>query len=619
MRVPIFLWLAILAQSSLAAESVAATPARLQALSARPEWRALLHVPAGATRSEVNSPAFFLSPEGQGSPEAELQATLAAWDQPLPTPADAHPRCRFPARYRWLGEQLPLPEVAPITCAEYQTWARPTQLRSVSLLMVSGYLGNPASSFGHALLKLDHQDDSGAGRLLDRAFNFGARVPEDEPPLLYILRGLFGGYQAGFSSGAYYQQDQVYARTEFRDIWQYRLALDETETRRLAEHLWELTGRDVTYYFLTKNCAYRLAELLTVASHRPYTPTARVWFAPVELVHGLKHPPDAPPLLVEEPRYFPSAQRQLYWQFARLHGAEVGLANRLIAEGVESAPAVLAQVSPARRVELVDALLAYYEYRLAAVETEEAAEPALREAKTRALRLRLGLPLRTEDPPAVPAIPDPSHGAPPMLVAGGALLPEGGSALRLRYAPYFQDLIGRHSAGFGELVVLDTELRIADRELRLDNVDLVRVRKLADVPDIAGESQWSWQARAGVGRDRPLDLTDDDSPLHVQAAAGIGRARQLADPLMAYLMLQTTGFSGGPWLRGGPAAGLVWRAQDWGLRAEFTGGTEAEGAGWTRHYLVEARVSLSRRVELRTQWQQYQGESEGLLALHWMW
>lgn len=602
----------------LTAPAAAATVEDLVRIANAPEWRQLLHVPPGSDRSEINSPTFFLAAEGPQSPEAELQATLAAWNQPVRDPVDAHPRCRFPARYRWLREQGVLSAVPPIRCAEYEAWARPEELRSVSLLMVSGFLGNPASSFGHALLKLDHRDDAAGGRLLDRSFNFGARVPEQEPTLLYILRGLLGGYQAGFSSGAYYQQDQVYARTEFRDIWEYRLALSPEETGRLVDHLWEMSGRDLTYYFLTKNCAYRLAELLSVATRRPYTPAARLWFTPVELFHGLHAPAKAPPLLTETPGFFASSQRQLYAQFARLRGDEVDLANRLISGGVEAAPALLKEVQPQRRVELIDTLLAYYEYRLAA-QLEEDEEPSLREAKTRALRLRLGLPPRTSDPPPPPAIPDPTLGAPPMLTAAGALRGGQDTRLRLRYAPYFQDLIGRHSAGFSELVVLDTQLRADGDRLALDQLDVVRIRKLADVPDIAGENQWSWQARGGFGREQPVSIPGEGNAFRPQGAAGLGRARQLAEPLMGYAMLQATGFAGGPWLRAGPAAGLVWRGRDWGLRAEFAGGSEVDGLSWSRHYLVEARASLSRRVELRAQWQRYQSESEGQLALHWMW
>ena len=602
----------------VARASLAGASPDIAGLSRAESWRQLLHVPPGASRSEINSPRFFLAADGRDSPEAELRATLQAWTDPVGIPADRHPRCRFPARYLWLQERLALPPVAPIHCADYEAWARPGQLRSASLLMVSGFLGNPASSFGHALLKLNHQDDDAGGRLLDRSFNFGARVPEHEPTPLYILRGLFGGYQAGFSSGAYYQQDQVYARTEFRDIWEYRLALDSGQTRLLAAHLWEMSGQDLTYYFLTKNCAYRLAELMSLATGRAYTPAARVWFTPVELVHGLHAPADAPPLLDGDPRYFPSSQRQLYWQFERLQGDEVDQANRLIRGGVEAAPAVLDAVRPERRVELVDTLLAYYEYRLAA-QPEDQAEPALREAKTRALRLRLGLPPREQDPPPPPAIPDPTRSAPPMLTAAGALLHEDAGALRLRYAPYFQDLIGRHSAGYGELVVLDTQLRWSDRQLRLDQLDLVRVRKLAVVPPITGENQWSWQARAGLGRERPVPASDGTAALRGHAAGGLGRAWQVADAWMGYALVQATGFSGGPWLRGGPLLGLASRSAGYGWRVEFAGGSEAAGASWTRHYLVEGRAGLSRRLELRGQWQHYQGSSEGLLALDWMW
>lgn len=52
--------------------------------------------------SQADDPDFFLSPAGKRSPHAELIATLEAIQRP--GGGDAHPRCRFPARDRWLRQ-----------------------------------------------------------------------------------------------------------------------------------------------------------------------------------------------------------------------------------------------------------------------------------------------------------------------------------------------------------------------------------------------------------------------------------------------------------------------------------------------------------------------------------
>ena len=617
MRSLVFLLALSLCAPVLAAESTV-WQAQAAELAQAPEWRGLLHVAPDTDRSEVNSPEFFLSARGQQSPAAELAATIDGWFQPVTAPADRHPRCRFPARYEWLRERLSLPEAPPIHCEQYQAWARPEQLRSVSLLMVSGFLGNPASSFGHSLLKFNHRNDEPGGRLLDRSFNFGAYVPDQEPMPLYIVRGLFGGYQSGFSSGSYYAHDQVYARTEFRDIWEYQLALSPEETQRMAAHLWELTGRDFTYYFLTKNCAYRLAELLTVVTRRPYDPLARVWFTPVELFHKLDSETGKPQPLAAMPRFFPSSQRQLYWQFQRLNHDETGLANGLIRDGLDPASERLAALVPERRLEVVDALIAYYEYRLAAI-MEAEAEPGLKLAKAQALRLRLGLPARASDLPPVPPLPDPTQGSKPMLTAVGTLFREGETQASLRYAPYFQDLIGRHSGGFTELVVLDTQLRLGVQRLDLEKLDVVRVRKLADVPDIAGESQLSWHARAGLGREMPVARPDDDNPLRLQASVGAGRARQIGRRWMAYALADASVMSGGPVLQAGPALGLVARGDRSSGRAQASTALDASKGRWSQHYLLEGRLGLARNLELRAGWQQWRDNTVTSLSLYRYW
>src|SRR5437870_6386966 len=53
----------------------------------------------------------------------------------------------------------------------------------------------PASSFGHSLLRLNTEDGSASDGLVDLGVNFGALVPDGESTLVYVVKGLSGGYQ----------------------------------------------------------------------------------------------------------------------------------------------------------------------------------------------------------------------------------------------------------------------------------------------------------------------------------------------------------------------------------------------------------------------------------------
>jgi len=66
---------------------------------------------------------------------------------------------------------------------------------SVSLVYATGYLGNPASYYGHVLLKINSDGDTQTA-LEDQAINFGAIIPDNEGMVSYILKGLMGGYES---------------------------------------------------------------------------------------------------------------------------------------------------------------------------------------------------------------------------------------------------------------------------------------------------------------------------------------------------------------------------------------------------------------------------------------
>ncbi|QKT02774.1 DUF4105 domain-containing protein [Ectothiorhodospiraceae bacterium 2226] len=565
----------------------------LSALASHPQWLQLLHYDRHGRRSEIVSDAFFLSPAGRHDPEAELRATLRALTD---TEAlhDDHPRCQFPARYFWLSRHLDLPgyRVREPACARFERWAQLDDIRSASLLMVSGYFGNPASAFGHTLLKFNSERPHGGGSLLDLTFNFGALVPDNELTPVYIYRGLTGGYQAGFSDRHYYTQDLVYARTEFRDMWDYEIALDDDALQLLVFHLWEMTGRKFTYYFLTQNCAYRLGELMTLATGEPFVDGVRGWYAPIELFHRL-HTLDerAPAPLIRAIRYMPSSQRAFYHQFRALAPAESGAAGAAIA----GAPLdeALAPLTTEQRIEVVDALLAYYEYRGVAQEDE-----ALRGARRELLAARLRLPPRERAAAPVPARPSPALGSAPMaLGAGVGWERDGGAYGRLQWSAFAYDLVGANGLEAGELVALDAALGV-DRhgDGFLERLDLIRVRRLnPDPPPVPGESRLSWHVRVGAERHYRRGAPQTDPLIN----AGAGRAARLSRHAIGYLGVDLWGYTGPAAAAAEPTAAVLVEGGTW--KAWLHGGARYDSADerWLATAGLRAGYRLAQHRALR--------------------
>lgn len=569
------------------------------------QWRRLLHMRAGATRSNVISQDFFLASVEDWNPHAELYATLRAWFEPPGDDPDAHPRCRFPGRYTWLRQHLALPaaHAETVRCPKLERWARLDELRSISVIMVSGYFGNPASSFGHLLMKLNHGDESAGSRLLDLGINYGAAVPEGEWMVAYILRGLFGGYHAGFSDRSYYTQDQTYSRVEFRDMWEYELDLDPYQEELLLFHLWESLGHRFSYYFLRENCALRLAELLEIATGNDFGTDPKLWYAPVTFFHRLEDADrEANGSLVRSVRFIPSSQRVLYHEFSRLD-AELSLVfNRIIGEETMLTEALVDIADERHRIALLDVLLAYYQYRLAPYPADDDGPDfrALDARKNEILVLRLGLPPSSaaETEEIIP-LRAPAKGSKPSK--GGLGLARNsafGTYLKGEFSSFHYDSIGNNNLAGSALVVMDVSLGYADSEgLFIDHVDFVRARKLnVNTVRIEGESTWSWDVATGIKRDQ-LDCT---SCQELFASAALGRAVELGSNWIAHGTLQARLDSKGDHFNLRPEIGLR-HSHGERMASRFVVGLEQglKDGGSQSHLEFETRWSVATNLEIR--------------------
>lgn len=242
-------------------------------LDTSPTWIALGRWSPSGTgwNNEIDGGYFYLAPDGATNPAHELAATIRALASDSDrstyardtTPIAMHPRVKFRARTRFLRESgMPDSLFAIIDTSRWMRWEDGVRPKRVTLVYASSYLGNPASMFGHVLLRFDANDRSGLRDRLNYGISYGAAMPPGDP--FYAIKGLFGSYPGFHTILPYYLSLQQYKYLESRDLWEYPLSLDSVQVQKMLEIVWEGGAAWNRYYFFTENCATGLARLLDV-------------------------------------------------------------------------------------------------------------------------------------------------------------------------------------------------------------------------------------------------------------------------------------------------------------------------------------------------------------------
>ncbi len=260
-------------------------------MAERREWHRLMHyVPnlvAPSFHSLADASRFFLAHDGKTNPQSELEATLAAFfSDTQETQEVQNPQCAFIARYHWLDRQLAFDgaRMRRQPCTRFHEWRKALNPQGVTLIFAAAYLNNPASMYGHTLLRIDAKDQDETTRLLAYSINYTANTDE-RGGVAFTIKALIGRYPGTFSSMPYYLKVREYTDLENRDIWEYELNLTPEEIDRLLAHAWELGPVYFDYYFFDENCAYHLLGLLEAA--RPdlnLTEGFRWWAIPSDTV-----------------------------------------------------------------------------------------------------------------------------------------------------------------------------------------------------------------------------------------------------------------------------------------------------------------------------------------------
>jgi hypothetical protein len=590
-------------------------------------WLRLLHIKRiGKVRqqSEIISPRFFLSSSTSISaidPQKELYATLNGFFSPLKENENNHAQCRFPARFFWLKKQLDsaIEEMPNIKCERLERWAKFSSLDSISLILVGGYFGNPASTFGHLLVKLNNSEyKKSSGNLLDQSINYGAKVPDNEPIPIYIVKGLLGGYVSRFRDKSFYKQDRVYSRQELRDMWEYELNLTTEQQRFLVYHLWEVMGMKSTYYFLKKNCAYRIAELLELVTGQTLTEDYQPWYLPIRLFQDLTD--------IEQSRYIknitflPSNQRKLYHQFDQLQAQDARFVNTLLASGKPLTQVALKDKRSLRQIKIIELMLAYYQYKLIDMDQDKKIIDTLKKRKNNLLLLRLQLPIinRKKQATIVPKILSPATGAKPRLFSVGYGYQKKGHFLMLGVTGIHYDVLTKNYGILenSELKVFDLRLKsIEKKSLALDYFNVLSIQKLNVSPsNLYGEEELSWRVALGINaRNKHCDDCNG-----AYLSGGIGKAWQLSDKTISYLMLDAKYHTKGDDLLLSPTLGFIIESSnrlrsvlEIGLETNVKNGDKEKQLQW------QTRYSFSKNNAVGIAYEKQQNEFSMSYYYHW--
>ena len=350
-----FLLAFLLSTSLLHTAQASASDSILQRLAQDKNWLELLHAENGST-SLVKTRGFYLSQPF--SPFQELKTTLRWFSMPEVSGVE-HVQCRYPARYLWWQRQLQAyPELRPyyaapkVTCSDYQQWKDDLNTDSVSLVFASSYLGNPASMYGHLLLKFN--DKSGVNDLIHTSSNFGASTPDNENMLVYVFKGIFGGYQGVFSQAEFYNNNRLYGREELRDLSEYRLNLSPEQVEMIVAHLYEVRNVKFQYFFFKENCGMQVADLIEIGTENDLYHPSALWVLPFEVVTKAE---DAG--LVAETKLYPSKQSEFYLRFEALDSKEKAAFVSVVEQGENQALETL--VDDLAKSKVANALLSYYD------------------------------------------------------------------------------------------------------------------------------------------------------------------------------------------------------------------------------------------------------------------
>jgi hypothetical protein len=486
--------------------------------ASRDGWLALLHYGprGGGWHSDIEAPSFFLSVDGQRSPDAEWSADRVAFLADATTQlVGEHVQCRFPARFAFMKNALgwSRADIRIVDCPALAAYKDKLDAKSLSVVFVSAFLSSPASAAGHTLLYLGSKPEDRPA-LADYAISFEASVA-GLSALQYIPRALAGGLTAKFQVAPLYQRVRAYERDQERDLWIFPVAVSQAQIDQLVLHLWELKDIPIRYGFFQSNCAQKIEELVhAVAPQYRLLPEHSLAVLPSEVARRL-----AERVGVEgEPIYRPSLMNQYIERVAALTPVEKSQLTEMEASRVVILGASAAALSAALLWSEFET--PYKAFRGEDDDSDPDVDVAWRKSLW-AARVIAGDSstaqlspqdagsgeslLRSHLPTSISLSSAYIHGVGPALHFGARWLLHGALDPPIAYPPVSTIEVGRIELGMA-----------SEGKLSVDQATLIRVEKLG--PGSSLQSPVAWKFEVGARR-LPQQ---HESPLDIGMEVGVG-------------------------------------------------------------------------------------------------
>ena len=590
-------------------------------LATRREWQTLLHYRPAANGasviSDADDPRFFLAATGKTDPVAELTATLRAFFSTELVGADPQPAsCAFIARYRWLQQQLHFDQrrLPTPACERFQQWLDELNPASATLIFASAYLNNPASLFGHTLLRLDQRGQTEQTRLLAYTINYAADDSTSNA-LTYAVDGIAGGFRGEFRIQPYYQLVRTYSDLESRDIWEYQLNLSPPQLQRLLEHVWELRGIQFDYFFFRENCAWQLLTLLEAADPALRLSEAfTLWALPADTIRLLAQQRDLIGPITARPARGTAIRRR----YQALNADERRLTRQLQADPAVTATPEFARLAPERQALLLELALDQRQHQ----KTDDDQSPV--EAIAHALLTArnqwtvAAAPIRIE-----PYATQPEAGHASRRLGIGVGQRDGSRFVELNARASYHDLL-EPEAGYtpdAQIELLSIAVRhYQNGGLKLDRLTLLDITSLPPINALSPRPAW----RIHVGW-QPAPLPDCRDCAVLNLSGGLGAAAETGWPwrtvwfVLPGLQLDYSGHFADDYRTGfGTTIGaLLQPLGNWKVMAsiselDYLWGETSSATQW----IIEQHWALERDWALRMSWRSFDGAHEFGMGLY---
>jgi hypothetical protein len=234
--------------------------ANKKSLHKKEYWKILLHY--DGKKSAIKGDNFFYAKDGDVNLQNELNQTIINFLKSDNLGED-HAICRFPARFKWIYEQLnvsrnifPAPK-----CKNFNEFLSKTSADKVYISFASENVNNPISMMGHIFLKI-----SGQVKKKEASHALGYFAANDNANILkFVFKAISVGTKGIYFLEPYEKKQSEYNDKEKRSVWNYELNFSQNQINNLMLHIWEMRNIILNYNFVKHNCGSALLYILYAA------------------------------------------------------------------------------------------------------------------------------------------------------------------------------------------------------------------------------------------------------------------------------------------------------------------------------------------------------------------